>query len=140
MTNLSKDNTTQTLPECLPAPVFRLANENNAINPDSKIATPLDVAPYPGMQVGDIMSVHLIAFNKLVGGELIGTAEFKQAHRVLEHNIKNGFDFFIPGRALYAIGYGRAEVYMEVTRDEVSCRSSTAHVLVDMREGNTFRP
>lgn len=140
MTESLKDNSTQALPECLPAPVFPLANEHNAINPDSKVATPLDVAPYPGMQVGDVMSVHLIAFNKLVGGELIDNADFKQAHRVLEHNIKNGFDFFIPGRTLYAIGYGRAEAYMEVTRDGVSCRSSTAHILVDMREGNTFRP
>lgn len=136
MTDSSKDNSTQTLPECLPAPVFPLANEHNAINDKSKIATPLDVASYSDMQEGDVVSMHLIGFNKLVGGELIEAADFHQAHRVIEHNIKNGFDFFIPGRILQALRYGRAEAYMEVTRDGVTCRSSTAHVLVDMRVGS----
>ncbi|MDB5979381.1 MAG: hypothetical protein JWQ69_396 [Pseudomonas sp.] len=140
MTESLKDNSTQALPECLPAPVFPLANEHNAINAKSKIATPLGVTQYAGMQVGDIMSVHLIGFDKLVEGELIEAADFKQAHLILEHNIHKGFDFFIPGRILYAIGYGRAEAYMEVTRSGVTCRSSTAHVLVDMREGSELLP
>ena len=137
---VSKDNCTQALPEYLPAPVFRLANENNATNPKSKVATPLDFRPYAGMQMGDILSLHFRGFDELEGGENIEAAEFQQTLQIIDYNIKKGFDLFIPGRILYAIGLGRAEVYIEVIRGAMTSRSETVHVLVDMREGNVFRP
>jgi hypothetical protein len=140
MTKSSKDDSTRDRCECLPAPVFRFANENNAINARSKVATPLDIPPHHNIQAGDIITLHLIGFNKLEGGELIEAADFKQAFLVIEDNIKKGFDIFIPGRILYAIGYGRAQAYMEVTRAGMTSRSVTAHVLIDMREGGVFLP
>jgi hypothetical protein len=140
MTVSPKDNSPRALCGCLPAPVFRMANENNFINIESKVATPLDIGAYPDMEVGDIITLHVIGFDQITGGELIEAADFKQAHLVLEENIKKGFDFFIPGRMIYAVYRGRAEAYIEVTRAGVTARSATAHVAIDMRVPGETRP
>jgi hypothetical protein len=124
---------TQAIQIDLPAPVFSLANENNALNWISSIATPLDVASYSNMQIGDIVTMYLIGFDSMEGGELVTNAEFSQAHIVLENNVKEGCGFFVPGKKLEAILYGRAEAYYEVVSNGLTSRSLTAHVLVDMR-------
>lgn len=140
MTDSSQNRSSQPPISSLPAPIFRLANENNVLNVESKIATPLDVSLYPDMQPGDIITLHVIGFDNLTGGELIEAADFKQSHLVIEENIKKGFDFFVPGRTLYAVYRGRAEAYMEVTRAGTTSRSATAFVKIDMRVPGEPRP
>jgi hypothetical protein len=140
MTESSKDNSTQLLSDHFPAPVFRLANVNNAISIESKVATPVDIDAYPDMQPGDIITLHVSGFDQYTGGELIDAAHFKQAHLVLEENIEKGFDFFVPGRILYAVYRGRAEAYIEVTRAGVTARSAVAHVIIHMGVPGEPRP
>lgn len=133
MYNYASDK--QTVRKHFAAPTFSLENENNAIDAGSSIGTPIQIAPYPQMQVGDIIILHMAGFDKFKGGKRLEDASFLQAHRVLEHNLIEGCGFFFPEKQLTAITCGRAEARYEVFRDGLKNRSKTAHVLIDLKCG-----